>query len=432
MIRDRRLTAISIGLGSGAADMSGWLMMALPGFIFSYGMKEIWYPLGLFIGAFLNWIFVAKKLRIETTKLYQSSTISSYFSSKFSDKKRHISTTVSICTTFFYVIYITSSLTALALLIEATLNFHYNAALIISCIFVFTYVTVGGFLGINWIDVMQAGLMLTVLILVPIFTIYFETHNITNQIKQIDILYWNICDISPVTAIFLLSWGLGYFGQPHILDRFIAIDAIQHIKTSAIICLTWMLLSLFSAIAIGVLGRLLFSRQDIYNNEMILLEISKMIFNPWILGVVLSSIVASILSTIAAQLHTCSTILTDYIVSNRSDALIKYRFFVFKCAMVFFLIISSSLAYYSNSSILKLVSFAWAGLGSSLGPILILSLYVKNISKDTALYSMLYGSIFVILIYITAFWFRISDVYIMLPSFMTTSIFILIRRWLKI
>ena len=279
----RKLNAITAALGAGAADMSGWVMMALPGAVFLNGISEIWLPIGLTIGAYLNWQFIARRIRVKTQKYGDSVTIASYLSNRFDDKSGFLRIIVAVITAIFFIIYIASALVALAFLIETYTPYDYLHCLIFSGAFVFIYTALGGFTAINKIDVMQGLLMLFALLLVPI-TMLIGSDN--SDIKALDLNLDPFLNLDVIAIVSLLSWGLGYFGQPHILVRFMAIDKSKTLNASKNICMSWMILSLIGSFCIGLLGILLFKNVDSINPETIFLLSADKLF-PGLLVVIL-------------------------------------------------------------------------------------------------------------------------------------------------
>ncbi|MFQ3307604.1 MAG: sodium/proline symporter [Candidatus Midichloriaceae bacterium] len=423
----RKFNSVTTALGAGASDMSGWLMMAFPGIVYLHGVSELWFPLGLLIGAFLNWKIVAKKLRILTEKYGNALTIPSYLSNRFNDKSHTIRIVSSVVITIFFLIYIASALIALALLLSTFSGIEYKYCLFFGAIFVLIYTSIGGFTAINWIDVMQGTLMLFSLLIVPI-AIFFDQQNIYDNIIRSNI---NISDpfkgTSVVTIISLLCWGLGYFGQPHILVRFMATKTPDTMKTSMKICMTWMFLSLVGAMFVGLFGRLLFAPSDTFHPDTIFLLSASKLFPSWLFGVVLAAVLAAIMSTIAAQLHATSCSIIEDIGFNLNISK-RYKLWLTRAVMFIIILIAAIPALDQNNTILNLVSFAWAGLGSAFGPIIIFSLYSKNMTKETALYSMITGGITVIIWHFIKDFLSMKEVYEIIPGFLLGVSVILYRN----
>ena len=418
----RKSNPISTALGAGAADMSGWIMMALPGAVLLNGIQEIWLPIGLSIGAYLNWQFVARRIRVNTKKYGDSITISSYLSNRFNDNSQILKITVSTITTIFFIIYIASALVALSFLIETYTKFNYLHCLAFSSAFVLLYTSLGGLATINKIDVIQGTLMLFSLLLVPI-TIIFNYD--LNDIKDINLNVSNpFSNLNYISIISLLSWGLGYFGQPHILVRFMAIDKSKTLNISKNICMSWMILSLIGSFFIGLFGRLLFTDVNNINPETIFLLSADALFPSWLSGVILAAVVSAIMSTISAQLHATACSLTENLpikILNKLD-----KVWVIRIIMFFIIFISAAYASNPKNTVLQLVSLAWAGLGSAFGPTILFSLYSKNMNKFSALCGILSGGCTVILWHILKPYGGIFNLYEIIPGFAISCLIIFI------
>ena len=418
----RKLNPISTALGAGAADMSGWIMMALPGAVLLNGIQEIWLPIGLSIGAYLNWQFIARRIRVNTKKYGDSITISSYLSNRFNDNSKILKITVSIITTIFFIIYIASALVALSFLIETYTKFNYLFCLIFSSAFVLLYTSLGGLTTINKIDVIQGTLMLFSLLLVPITIIFkYDFNNINNINLNITNPFSNLNYISIIS---LLSWGLGYFGQPHILVRFMAIDKSKTLNISKNICMSWMILSLIGSFFIGLFGRLLFTDINNINPETIFLLSADALFPNWLSGVILAAVISAIMSTISAQLHATSCSLTENFSIKILNKLNKV--WIIRIIMFFIIFISATYASNPQNTVLQLVSLAWAGLGSAFGPTILFSLYSKKMNKLSALCGIFSGGFTVIVWHALKSYGGIFNLYEIIPGFSISCLTIFI------
>jgi sodium/proline symporter len=421
----RKFNAITTALGAGAADMSAWLMMALPGAVYLSGASEIWLPIGLIAGAYLNWQFVARRLRIYTQKHGNALTIPSYLANRFNDNSGVIKLIAVVIMYIFFVIYIASALIALALLVNTFTNFEYIYCLWFGALFIFVYTSIGGFIAVTWTDVMQGSLMLFALLIVPI-AIIMEQTSISTAYNNFQALEINInnpfLNINSITIISLLSWGAGYFGQPHILVRFMAIKESRVMKVSQKICMFWMVLSLIGAFCVGLFGKLLFASKDAINPESIFLLAADRLFPEWLAGVILAAVLSAIMSTISSQLHAISCSLSEiHIKTNIASKIWHTRLFMF-CVMI----ISTVFAHTSHNTILSLVSFAWAGLGSAFGPIILFSLYSKKVTKQSAIYGMLAGGITVLIWHSLKSFGGIFELYEIIPGFILSSVVVVV------
>ncbi|MCP4476092.1 MAG: sodium/proline symporter [Gammaproteobacteria bacterium] len=375
ILAGRRLGTVTTALGVGASDMSGWLLLALPGGIFLFGLHELWMPMGLVIGAFLNWHFIAKRLRVATEKYNDSLTLPSYLYYRFncSTALRTISALTII---FFFTLYISSGFVAMAKLMHSLLHFDYLLSLIVCAVVVVTYSALGGFIAVNWIDVFQGLLMLFSLLLVPYVALHKMGGWHTLQFHFVDHgLFFHQINL---TGLFLAGWGLGYFGQPHILARFMAIKDQHHVGRSKLICMSWMLLSMAGAVLIGVAGNAYFNG-TLHDPEMIFVELSKLLLNSWFCGIIFAAVLSAIMSTIAAQIiASCSTISEDFFLPLFGDKMVwskQHMVWLDRLIVILVSVVAFLLAVDSHISLLTLVGYAWAGFGAALGPLIIASLY---------------------------------------------------------
>ncbi len=317
----RSLGSVVTALSAGASDMSGWLLMGLPGAIYLSGLSEAWIAIGLVIGAWLNWLLVAGRLRTHTEVQNNALTLPDYFTSRFGDTKKVLRLISAVVILIFFAIYCASGMVAGARLFESLFGWDYTTALWIGAIATISYVCIGGFLAISWTDTFQAGLMIFALLLAPIVT-YLA---IGDHAQSVTVLIENarphanslIGDLSVVAILSSMAWGLGYFGQPHILVRFMAADSVKVIPAARRIGMTWMILCLGGAVAVGYIGIAYFHANPELgalvdaNPEIVFMEVTKVLFNPWIAGIILAAILAAVMSTLSCQLLVCSTTLTE-------------------------------------------------------------------------------------------------------------------------
>lgn len=427
----RELGPSVTALSAGASDMSGWLLLGLPGMIFSTGANGIWIAIGLIIGAFLNWHFVSQRLRISTEQLSNAITIPDYFANRFNDKSSILRVITAIVILVFYTLYTSSGLVGGAKLFEATFNLAYQDALLIGSIIIISYTFLGGYNAVSWTDFFQGILMLLALIVTPIVVVQ-ELGGInkslelisTNSPEHLNIFY----DASIISIISLMAWGLGYFGQPHILVRFMSIRNADDIPKAKHIGMFWMILSVIGSLSVGFFGYayVIASGIEVEDSEKIFILLTQLLFTPWIAGFLLAAILAAIMSTIDSQLLVSSSVLTrdiyhSFIRKNASD---KELVWVGRATVILIAAIALLLSMDKNSSVLQLVSYAWAGFGAAFGPLIILSLYNKNITKFGALAGILVGSISVVI------WKNLSggifEIYELLPSFIFAWLAIII------
>ncbi|RRV94846.1 sodium/proline symporter PutP, partial [Stutzerimonas stutzeri] len=306
----RSLGSFVTALSAGASDMSGWLLMGLPGAIFVAGLSESWIAIGLIIGAWLNWLFVAGRLRVHTEHNHNALTLPDYFSHRFEDESRMLRIFSALVILVFFTIYCASGVVAGARLFESTFGMPYEYALWVGAAATILYVFIGGFLAVSWTDTVQATLMIFALLITPLFVILAlgDMGTVMATIEAQNPANFDMFrGLSFVAIISLLAWGLGYFGQPHILVRFMAADSIKTIPNARRIGMTWMILTLAGAVAVGFLGIAYFADHPdqagavSQNGERVFMELVKILFNPWVAGIILSGVLAAVMSTLSAQ-----------------------------------------------------------------------------------------------------------------------------------
>lgn len=316
----RSLGPFVTALSAGASDMSGWLLMGLPGAVFLSGISESWIAIGLTLGAWINWKLVAGRLRVHTEYNNNALTLPDYFTGRFEDKSRILRIISALVILLFFTIYCASGIVAGARLFESTFGMSYETALWAGAAATILYTFIGGFLAVSWTDTVQASLMIFALILTPVIVIisvggFGDSLEVIKQksIENVDMLK----GLNFVAIISLMGWGLGYFGQPHILARFMAADSHHSIVHARRISMTWMILCLAGAVAVGFFGIAYFNEHPAVagavnqNAERVFIELAQILFNPWIAGILLSAILAAVMSTLSCQLLVCSSAITE-------------------------------------------------------------------------------------------------------------------------
>ncbi|MBV7562002.1 MULTISPECIES: sodium/proline symporter PutP [unclassified Pseudomonas] len=404
----RSLGSFVTALSAGASDMSGWLLMGLPGAIFIAGISESWIAIGLILGAWLNWLFVAGRLRVHTEHNNNALTLPDFFTHRFEDNSKLLRIFSALVILVFFTIYCASGVVAGARLFESTFGLSYDVALWVGAAATIAYVFVGGFLAVSWTDTVQATMMIFALLITPVFVILalgdFDTAMTT--IEQANPANFDMFrGLSFVAIVSLLAWGLGYFGQPHILVRFMAADSVKSIPAARRIGMIWMILCLGGAVAVGFFGIAYFANNPTLagpvsdNSERVFIELTKILFNPWVAGIVLSAILAAVMSTLSCQLLVCSSALTEdfYKAFLRKGASEKELVWVGRLMVLLIAIVAIAIASNPNSKVLGLVSYAWAGFGAAFGPVVILSLVWKGMTRNGALAGMVVGAATVVL-----------------------------------
>jgi len=404
----RSLGSFVTGLSAGASDMSGWLLMGLPGAVYLSGISEAWIAIGLTIGAYLNWRFVAARLRLYTERADNALTLPDYFSSRFEDHNNLLRIITAAVILIFFTIYCASGVVAGARLFENMFGMPYATALWVGAFCTMTYVFIGGFLAVSWTDTIQASLMITALILAPVVAWLAATGSLAPTQSMLDLIEPAKLDImkgaSFIGIISLLAWGLGYFGQPHILVRFMAAESVATIPNARRISMSWMMLCLAGAVAVGFVGIPYFLTHPAgalavsSNSESVFVEIAKQLFNPWIAGVLLAAILAAVMSTLSCQLLVCSSALTEdvYRTFLRKKASQTELVWFGRAMVLAIALVAIGIASNPQSKVLGMVSYAWGGFGAAFGPVVILSLFWSKMTRNGALAGILTGAITVV------------------------------------
>ncbi|TQR31295.1 sodium/proline symporter PutP [Campylobacter sp. MIT 99-7217] len=427
----RSLGPVVSALSAGASDMSAWLLMGLPGALYVSGLVDSYIAIGLSIGACLNWLFVAKRLRIYTSVVADSITIPDYFETRFSDDKHILRIICAIVILIFFTFYVSSGLVGGAKLFESTFGIEYEYALTTGTLIIVAYTFFGGYKAVCWTDMIQGLLMLSALIIVPIVMLIHlggleEALSVVQEIKPNALSMGE--GISFLAIISALAWGLGYFGQPHILVRFMSIRSTKEIPTATFIGISWMILCLIGSCSIGILGLAYVNKFNLslQDPEKIFIVMSQLLFNPWIAGILLSAILAAIMSTASSQLLVSSSTLAEdfYKKIFKEDAsnetvLNLGKIGVLLVAMIAFLISTDK-----NSSVLSIVSYAWAGFGASFGSVMLFSLFWARMTRIGAIGGMIAGSVVVVVW--KNFIYQYMPVYEILPGFIAASLAIII------
>ena len=430
----RSLGPYVTALAAGASDMSGWLMMGLPGALYLTGASEGWIAVGLIIGAWFNWRFVAGPLRVYTERANNALTLPDYFTHRFEDRSKLLRILSALVILVFFAIYCASGIVAGARLFESMFGLPYGQAMLWGALVTIVYTFIGGFLAVSWTDTVQASLMIFALLLVPSFAIAGVGGPAASLalIEQVDParLAW-IGAGGLVAVVSALAWGLGYFGQPHVLARFMAADDLATIPRARRIAMTWMVACLAGAVATGLAGIAWFAQHPELagpvdaNPERVFIALAEHLFNPWIAGIVLSAILAAIMSTLSAQLLVCSSALTEDFYRGFVRPKAGHRELVwFGRAMVLAVaLLAIWIARDPDSRVLGLVSYAWAGFGAAFGPVVLLSVFWQRMTRNGALAGMLLGALTVIL------WknfFGWTGLYEIIPGFILATLGILL------
>ncbi|WP_163528697.1 sodium/proline symporter PutP [Halobacillus ihumii] len=441
----RRLGPGVAALSAGASDMSGWLLLGLPGAVYASGLSGAWIGVGLAIGAYLNWQFVARRLRIYTEVAKDSITIPDYLENRFHDSSHLLRVISAFVILLFFTFYTSSGMVAGAKLFQASFELSYTQALWIGAIVTISYTFLGGFLAVSWTDFVQGILMFLALIAVPIVAIQQlgGWSSAVDAVGNIDPTHLNMVQgVGALTIISSLAWGLGYFGQPHILVRFMALRSAKDVPKARFIGMGWMIIGLYGAIFTGLFGLAFINTQDLAglagfgveivsqdgmqmlaDPEKIFITFSQILFHPVIAGILLAAILSAIMSTIDSQLLVSSSALAEdfYKAIFRKNASERELVWVGRVAVATIALIAILIAGNPGSSVLQLVSYAWAGFGAAFGPLIILSLFWKGITRDGALAGMIVGAVTVV-VWGDFLSGGIFDLYELVPGFLFSLI----------
>lgn len=437
MLGGRKLGPWVTSLSAGASDMSGWMLLGLPGAMFLTGLSSAWIAVGLVIGAFANYLIVAPRLRVYTARADDAITLPDYFDKRFNDRSRLLRIISALVIVVFFTLYTSSGLVAGGKLFQTSFGLDYNLGLWITAGVVLAYTMIGGFMAVSLTDFVQGCIMFVALLVVPIVAL---THvggveGMTETVRSVDPQLLNVFrDFTLIGLISALAWGLGYFGQPHIIVRFMAIRSVKDVPAARNIGMSWMLLCLVGALGTGLAGLAYATRTGlpVSDPETIFIILSDVLFNPLVTGFLLAAILAAIMSTISSQLLVSSSSLVEdfYAVFLRRGASQTELVNVGRGAVLAVALVAILLANNPDSNVLSLVSQAWAGFGAAFGPLVILSLTWRRMTRNGALAGMIVGAVTVL------FWIYApvlpggetlsSVVYEMVPGFVLSFVAILL------
>ena len=428
MLAGRNLGPLSTALSAGASDMSGWLLMGLPGAFYLSGMSTMWLPIGLTVGAWLNWKYTAPRLRTYTEVADNSLTIPTFLSARLHDGSRLIQIGAGVIILVFFTFYVSSGMVAGGRFFEASFGVDYRLGMVLVAGITVLYTLVGGFLAVAYTDVVQGLMMVTALVAVPVAGLFRlgGPDSLISTINELDPGTWALwgASTSLMSIVSAAAWGLGYFGQPHIIVRFMALEAPQQAKAGRRIGIGWMALACLGAAATALVGIATYRRDtgQLPNPETVFIALGQLLFHPFVAGFMLAAILAAIMSTISSQLLVSSSALVEdlYHAFNRKELGEKRSVLLGRVAVMIVSVVAALMAWQADDSILKLVSFAWAGFGASFGPVVLLALFWRRLTRWGALAGMTTGAV------VAAVWANlpggIFDLYELLPGFVANLI----------
>ncbi len=422
----RGLNSWVTSLSAQASDMSGWLLLGLPGYAYLAGVEAFWIALGLAVGTFLNWTFIASRLRTYTQHYGDSITLPEYFENRFRAKNRSLRVVSALFILIFFLIYTASGFVAGAKLFSTVFGLPYVSALVVGVFVIISYTFLGGFWAVSWTDFFQGSIMFFAILTVPMLVVgefggvvasWDALHHINHNLLT---LFSDAAGepLSWIAIVSLTAWGLGYFGQPHILARFMAIRDVGEIPKARLIAMVWVILTLFGAVCVGLLGvAYIYPPLAAEKSETVFMVLVNSMVAPVVAGFLLAAILAAIMSTADSQLLVASSAMTDdfYHVFLHKKASQKELVWVSRGAVIFIAIIAFVIALNPQSSVLELVAYAWAGFGAAFGPVILLSLVWKRMSANGALAGIVVGGLTVLV------WKQFSggiyDLYEIVPGF---------------
>ncbi len=446
----RKLGPFVTAMSAEASDMSSWLLMGLPGVAYLTGVADAaWTAIGLAIGTYVNWLIVAKRLRIYTHMSSNSSTIPAFFSNRYRDNKRILSVISAIVIVIFFVPYTASGFAACGKLFNSLFGIDYFTAMIISALVIVVYTALGGFLAASTSDFVQSIIMTIAIFVVISYGIISVggidkvMDNATSMAGYLSLFKSHNAETgaavsyNALTVFSTLAWGLGYFGMPHILLRFMAIEDPEKIKLSRRVATIWVVISMAVSIFIGVAGNAMVKEgviDSLKDPERIIIKIATLISNHGVIaalvaGVILAGILAATMSTADSQLLAASSSVSQDIVKEVlvKDLSAKMSMVIARITLVGIAVIGVIIASNPNSSVFGIVSFAWAGFGAAFGPVMLMALFWKRSNMYGALAGMVSGGI---MVFVWKFLIRplggLWDIYELLPAFIVSMLFIII------
>lgn len=423
LIGGRSMNFWVTALAAHASDMSSWLFLAFPAYIYTEGVFRIWAAVGLVVGMFFNWQLVAPRIR-KMTEAYNSLTFCSFFESRFSDTSGVLRVVTALMSFWFFTIYITSGLVGLGILVDSLFGIDYHIAITIGVLIVIPYLFFGGYKTLAWIDLFQGLFLMVVIVFVPLYALGVvggvNAVELAVKAKGVTTTMFPHLTLENLWWVFLtiFGWGLGYFGQPHIVTKFMGISSVEEVRKAKWVGMSWQVVTMSAAVGVGLVGIAYFST-PLANPELVFVKMVRGLFNPMISAFVLCAALAATISTIDSQILVLATNLSEDIYKKmiRKSADSKEMLIISRLAVIFVAAMAYLIAFFKVSSIYSLVFYAWAGLGASFGPILLFSLFSKTVNRFGAWSGILSGGI------LSAVWPLIgSEIPAVIPSFALSCI----------
>lgn len=424
----RSLSPTVAAISAAASDMSGWLLLGLPGFAYLAGLESIWIAIGLVVGVAANWRLVAARLRNFSAQLDDAVTVPAYLARRFNGRSRWLQPLAAAVILLFFLFYVSAGLIGGGKLFNVVFGIDYQLAVLLGAAVILLYTLFGGFLAVSWSDLFQGLLMMVALIAVPLVVSLLGSDGPQRPLPPALLDPFSNASGESLGLLAIassLAWGLGYFGQPHILARFMAIRSADEVALATRIGVFWSFAGLAAAIAVGISGYQYFappSYAPLADAEQVFVALTNALFSPLLAGVLLAAILAAIMSTVDSQLLVSSAALAEDLYPQLRQWLTPHsresereRLWVARLAVVGLAAVATLLALNPESSVLGVVSYAWAGLGAGLGPVVLLSLFWSRMTAAGAVAGLLVGATTVLV------WGNLSgglfDLYELLPAF---------------
>ncbi|MEE9441633.1 MAG: sodium/proline symporter [candidate division Zixibacteria bacterium] len=407
LLAGRKLGVWVVTFSERASGESAWLLLGLPGVLFASGFMELWVAVGCTSGILFSWMFIARKLRLETGK-YNALTLPDYLEKRFGDDTHGLRIFASIVITFFFTFYVCAQLMAAGKLFSLFLPINELTAMFIGGGIIVFYTLMGGFLAVAWTDFVQAILMISTLVILPIVAV-MELGGWNSAIEQITIASPNHLDIlggqtgivACLSVISGLAWGLGYMGQPHLLTRFMAVKNPNDLRKGTVIGISWAVIAFWGAMFIGLFGLILLANnpEAAADQEKVMPLLAIKLLPGWLAGILLAGALAAMMSTADSQLLVTTSALSEDIYHQLMNKQAADKTLVGMSRIITLCVgaVAFIIALISEDLVFKMVGFAWSGLGASFGPVLFLTLWWKKITREGAMAGMLCGTIVTII-----------------------------------
>lgn len=428
IVGGRSLNFWVIALSAHASDMSSWLFMAFPATLYIRGLPQIWMAIGLLLGMWLTWQFVSKGLRASTEN-YDSYTLPTYFERRFKDSSGIIRITTALMSVIFLTSYLAAGLMSMGILLESIFHIDYFVGLSVATLVVIAYTFTGGFITVAWTDLFQALFLLGVILIVPIMAFFtlpdgFNTIKADALARNIDLTFIDSTSTDSIlTIIFLVfGWGLGYFGQPHIVTKFMGIRNTEELTKSKYVGMAWMVITLAAAGFVGLVGISYFPEQ-LQDPELVFVEIVKSLFHPFVAGIFLCGVISATMSTMDSQILVAASVLSEdfYRHVRKKDISTNHMLWATRLCVVIISLASLLISFQRSSNILDSVYYAWTGLGCAFGPLMLMSLFFKKANRYGAIAGILTGG------FIAGLWHHLNPLVIdypipaMIPGFILSA-----------